>query len=198
MTAYEPTDRTRLRRHAERGEFDRDVVHSILDEALLAHVGVDPGEGPVVLPMAYARIDDRLYLHGAPANHLLRAIADGAPACVTVTILDGLVLARSAFHHSMNFRCVVIYGRGERVTDRDEQLAASDALVERMRAGRSTEARRPTEAELRGTLMVRLPIDEVSAKVRTGPPIDDEADLELPVWAGVVPLTLQPGTPIPD
>jgi len=198
MSVYEPTDRTRLRRHAERGEFDRAAVHAILDEALLAHVGVDAGEGPVVLPMAYARIDDMLYLHGAPGNHLLRAVADGAPTCVTVTILDGLVLARSAFHHSMNFRCVVIYGRGERVTDRDEQLAASDGLVERMQAGRSTEARRPTDSELRGTLMVRLPIDEVSAKVRTGPPIDAEEDLTLPVWAGVVPLELAHGTPIPD
>ena len=198
MSVYEPTDRTQLRRHAERGAFDREAVHAILDEGVLAHVGVDAGSGPVVLPMAYARIDDRLYLHGAPANAILRAAVGGAPVCVTVTILDGLVLARSAFHHSMNFRCVVAFGILERVIDPNEQLAASDALVERMQAGRSAEARRPTPTELRGTLIARLDLDEVSAKVRTGPPLDERDDLELPVWAGVVPLEMVRGTPVPD
>jgi nitroimidazol reductase NimA-like FMN-containing flavoprotein (pyridoxamine 5'-phosphate oxidase superfamily) len=196
---YEPTPRTTHRRLAERGSHERDEVNAILDEGLLAHVGLVDGEvGPVVLPMTFARIGDHLYLHGALANRLLRRVAEGAPVCLTVTILDGLVLARSAFHHSMNYRCAVVFGSGERVTDRDEMLAASDALVERMRTGRSAEARRPSEAELRKTLIVRIPLVEASAKTRTGGPVDDEEDLTLPVWAGVVPIAQAQGSPIPS
>jgi uncharacterized protein len=199
VTTYEPTARTRHRRLAERGSHDRDDVDAILDEGLLAHVAVVDGDlGPVVLPMTFARIGTSLYLHGSLANRLLRLVADGEPVCVTVTILDGLVLARSAFHHSMNYRCAMVFGRGERVTDQAEMLAASDALVERMREGRSAQARRPTEAELRKTLIVRIPLAEASAKTRTGGPVDDPEDLDLPVWAGVVPITLTEGDPIPS
>jgi nitroimidazol reductase NimA-like FMN-containing flavoprotein (pyridoxamine 5'-phosphate oxidase superfamily) len=184
------TGRTGLRRLRERGTYDRSVVDAILDEGLLCHVGVTDGDTPVVTPMTYARVGDRLYLHGAPANRTLQLLASGQPACVTVTLLDGLVLARSAFHHSMNFRCVMLYGEATTVEDPDEKLAASAALLEQMAEGRSADARLPTPAELRATLVVRFPIDEGSAKVRTGGPKDDEADLGRPIWAGVIPFEL--------
>jgi len=174
----------------ERGTHERAVVDAIVDEGLLCHVGVLDGGSPVVTPMAYARIGDRLYLHGAPGNRTLRLLADGAPACITVTLIDGLVLARSAFHHSMNYRCVMLFGVGRAVEDREEKLAASAALLEHMARGRSADARRPTDAELRSTLVVSFPIEEGSAKVRTGGPKDDAEDLASPIWAGVVPLRL--------
>jgi nitroimidazol reductase NimA-like FMN-containing flavoprotein (pyridoxamine 5'-phosphate oxidase superfamily) len=186
-----------VRRKRERGTHQRAVVDAILDEGLLCHVGVDD-DGPVVTPMAYARVGDRLYLHGAPGNRTLRLLADGTPACVTVTLLDGLVLARSAFHHSMNYRCVMLFGVGRAVEDDEEKLAASTALLEHMAAGRSADARLPNEAELRSTLIVSFPIEEGSAKVRSGGPIDDEEDREHPIWAGVVPLGLEAGAPVAD
>ena len=192
------TDRTKLRRKRERGTFDRDLAYSVLDEALVCHAGFVADHGPVVLPMTYARIDDVLYLHGAAGNALLRNLAQGAPVCVTVTLLDGLVLARSAFHHSMNYRSVVLFGLATRVTDPAEMHAASTALVEHLAPGRSAEVRGPSDEELRATAIVRLPIDEGSAKVRTGPPVEDEDDLGLPVWAGVLPLATVPGLPIAD
>jgi nitroimidazol reductase NimA-like FMN-containing flavoprotein (pyridoxamine 5'-phosphate oxidase superfamily) len=192
----EQTDRTRLRRLKERGSFDRALAHSILDEALVAHVGTTTGRGPIVLPMAHARVDDRVYVHGAPGNAILRAIAAGAEACITVTLLDGLVLARSAFHHSMNYRCVVLIGPMEKVTDRGEKAAASVALVDHLAPGRSAEARMPTGAELDATLFLRMEIREGSVKVRTGGPNDDEADLSWPVWAGHVPTTTVFGEPV--
>ena len=195
---YAPTDRTRLRRKRDRGSHDRETVHAILDEALIAHVAVNETAGPVVLPMAFVRIDESLYLHGAAGNRLLRTIADGAPVGITVTLIDGLVLARSAFHHSMNYRCVVVFGSGARVTEPDELVRVSDAFVERMSPGRSEEARRPTPDELRATLVVRVPLEEASAKVRTGGPSDDDEDMALPVWSGVVPLTLERGAPVAD
>ena len=194
VSTYETTDRTRLRRHAERGTYDRDVVHAILDEAPIAHVSAVTSAGPMVLPMAFARIDESIYLHGAAANALLRAIADGAPCCITVTLLDGLVLARSEFHHSMNFRCVVIQGVGERVVDPEEKVAMSAALVDHLVPGRSSATRSPTDIELRSTIAVRVPLVEVSAKVRTGPPIDDADDLDRDVWAGVIPVAWVRGT----
>jgi len=194
----EQTDRTRLRRLRQRGSFDRATAEAILDDALVAHVGTVTDHGPLVLPMAHARIDDRLYVHGAPGNHILRALAGGAEACVTVTILDGLVLARSAFHHSMNYRCVVLLGVMERVTDHAERAAASAALVDHMAAGRSAEARMPTDAELDATMFLSLAIREGSVKVRSGPPVDDEADLSWPVWAGHVPVRSTFGKPMPD
>jgi nitroimidazol reductase NimA-like FMN-containing flavoprotein (pyridoxamine 5'-phosphate oxidase superfamily) len=194
----EQTDRSRLRRKRDRGSFDRSAAAAVLDEALVAHVATVTEQGPIVLPMAHARVGDHLYVHGSPANHLLRTIAAGAPVCVTVTILDGLVLARSAFHHSMNYRSVVLFGSMEKVTDRDEKRAASEALVEHMAAGRSAEARMPTDAELDATLFLRLAISEGSLKARSGGPGDDEADMDWPVWAGHVPVRAGFGAPVPD
>jgi len=196
--ALEPSERTALRRKKERGRSDWETVCAVLDEGLVCHVGFHDGTTPYVVPMAYARVDDTLYLHGAPANRTLRALADGAEACVTVTLLDGLVLARSAFHHSMNYRSVMLLGTAERVVDEAEQLAASRALLDHMAPGRSTDARLPSPSELRSTLIVRIPITEGSAKVRTGGPIDDDEDLSLPVWAGVVPLRTVAAPPLSD
>ncbi len=184
------TQRTGLRRLKERGTHERAVVEQILDEGLLCHVGVEDGGTPVVTPMAYARVDDHLYLHGAPGNRTLRLIADGVQACVTVTLLDALVLARSAFHHSMNYRCVMLFGAGHAVEDPEEKLLASSALLEHMAPGRSGDARLPKDSELRSTLIVRFPIDEGSAKIRTGGPKDDEEDMDRPIWAGQIPFDL--------
>jgi nitroimidazol reductase NimA-like FMN-containing flavoprotein (pyridoxamine 5'-phosphate oxidase superfamily) len=192
------TGRTGHRRLKERGTHDRDIVNAILDEGLLCHVGVVDGDTPVVTPMAYARVDDHLYLHGAPGNRTLRLIAGGAAACVTISLVDALVLARSAFHHSMNYRCVMLFGAGAAVSDPAEKLAASAALVEHMAPGRSGHVRLPNESELRSTLIARFPIDEGSAKIRTGGPKDDDEDLGLPIWAGVIPFALVPGTGSPD
>jgi nitroimidazol reductase NimA-like FMN-containing flavoprotein (pyridoxamine 5'-phosphate oxidase superfamily) len=194
----EQTDRSRLRRKRDRGSFDRVAAEAVLDEALVAHVATVTQQGPIVLPMAHARLGEYLYVHGSPANHLLRAIAAGAPVCVTVTILDGLVLARSAFHHSMNYRSVVLFGAMDTVTDRDEKRAAANALVEHLAPGRSAEARMPTDAELDATLFVRLLIGEGSVKARSGGPYDDEADMAWPVWAGHVPVHTAFGEPVAD
>ena len=192
------TERTTLRRKKERGRTDPALLDAILDEALIAHVGLVVDHGPIVLPMTYARIGDSLYLHGAVGNALLRSGADGVDVCVTVTLLDGLVLARSAFHHSMNYRCAVLFGRASRVTDVDELRAMAAALVDHLTPGRSAEVRGPTDEELRSTLVLRFPIAEASVKVRTGPPVDDDDDLSLAVWSGVVPMRLTPGPPERD
>ena len=192
------TDRSRLRRKRDRGSFDRALAESVIDEAMIAHVATVADRGPIALPMAHARVEDGLYVHGSPANHLLRTLAAGAPACVTITILDGLVLARSAFHHSMNFRSVVLFGEMESVLDRDEKRAASIALVEHLAPGRSAEARMPSESELDATLFLRLPIREGSVKARAGGPVDDDADLAWPVWAGHVPVRTTFGEPVRD
>jgi nitroimidazol reductase NimA-like FMN-containing flavoprotein (pyridoxamine 5'-phosphate oxidase superfamily) len=173
-------------------------VNAVIDEALVAHVGFVAEYGPVVLPMTYVRIDDDLYLHGAAGNDMLRHLAGGADVCVTITLLDGLVFARSAFHHSMNYRCVVLFGRAERVTDLAELQRFAAGLLDHLAPGRSAEARRPTDDELRTTLVLRLPISEGAAKVRTGGPLDDDADLELPVWAGEVPVRLVAQSPVTD
>lgn len=188
------TPRSRVRRLAGRGLHDRAVVHDVLDEAYLAHVGFVVDGEPRVLPMTYGRDGDVLYLHGAVGNAMLRASTD-AEVCLTVTLLDGLVLARSAFHHSMNYRSVVLLGRAARVDDEAEKRRAFDVIVEHVLHGRTDTARAANDAELRTTLVLRLPIEEGSAKVRTGGPIDDDEDLDLPVWAGVVPLRLVPGEP---
>ena len=194
-----PTDRTTLRRLPERGHHDRATVDAILDEALVCHLGlVDPEGRPFVIPTIHARVGDHLYVHGSPASRTLRAAAGDVDACVTVTLVDGLVLARSAFHHSLNYRSVVVYGRAAKVTDPDEKEAALTAIVEHVLAGRTEGCRPPDEKELKGTLVLRLPLDEASAKVRTGAPIDDDADLDLPVWAGVVPIRQVAGEPVPD
>lgn len=191
------TERSRLRRARTRGHHDRTTVEAILDEALVAHVGVVADGTPLVLPMAYARLDDQVYLHGAAANHLL-STAEGTEICVTVTLLDGLVLARSAFHHSMNYRSVALFGPAAIVTDPDEKRRSLDALVDHVQPGRSEVARPPTANELRATTVIRLAITEGSAKVRTGGPNDEPDDLDWPAWAGHIPLTLTPGHPVVD
>src|SRR5207302_5005757 len=160
------------------------LIHDVLDEGLVCHVGFTGDHGPVVLPMTYVRIDDLLYLHGAAGNDMLRRLARPAEVCVTVTLLDGLVFARSAFHHSMNYRSVVLFGRAERVTDAAEMRTASAALLDHLASGRSQHARPPSDAELRTTLFIRLSIREGSAKVRSGGPLEETGDLELPIWAG--------------
>jgi nitroimidazol reductase NimA-like FMN-containing flavoprotein (pyridoxamine 5'-phosphate oxidase superfamily) len=190
--------RSTLRRKAERGSHDRGLVEAILDEGLLCHVGFVDGGAPVVLPTAYARVGDELYLHGAVGNQMLRALASGVPACVTVTLLDGIVLARSAKHHSMNYRSVVLFGTARKVTDAEEKRRALLHIVDHMAPGRSGDARPPNDAELTATLVLAFPVDEGSAKVRTGGPVDDEEDLALAVWAGELPLTLGAGTPVAD
>ena len=191
-----PSARTQVRRLPERGSYDRAAAHAILDEGLVAHVGLAGDDGPVVIPMLFGRDGDTLLLHGSPASRLLRGGAKGTEMCVTVTLVDGLVLARSAFHHSMNYRSVVVFGTATPVADLDERRAALDMLVEHIVPGRTADARPPSDKELRGTLVLALPLDECSVKVRTGPPIDDDEDMDLPVWAGVVPLTTVAGTPV--
>lgn len=195
-----PNERTTLRRLPDRGRHDRATIDAILDEAYLCHLGlVDPAGHPFVIPTIQARAGDVVYVHGSPASRALRTAAgDGVECCVAVTLLDGLVLARSAFHHSMNYRSVVLYGRATKVDDADEKRAAFDTIVDHIVPGRSRHARPANDVELKGTLVLRLPIDEASAKVRTGGPIEDEEDLDLDVWAGVVPLALVPGTPVAD
>jgi len=190
--------RTQLRRKRERDRSDWDTVTSILDEGLLCHVGFADETGTYVVPMAYARVGDVLYLHGAAGNRTLRALAAGAEACVTVTLLDGLVLSRSAFHHSVNYRSVMLLGRAAPVVDEDEQRAAATALLDHLVPGRSKDARPPVDSELRSTLMLRLPLEEGSAKVRTGPPADDPEDMALPIWAGEIPVRLVADPPVPD
>jgi hypothetical protein len=194
-----PTRRSTIRRNAKRGVYDREVVNAILDAGLIAHVGFVHDGQPYVIPMSYARDGDRLLLHGAGGSRLMRTLAGGAPACVTVTLLDGIVLARSVFHHSMNYRSVVALGSATKLEGK-EKAEALDALVEGLVPGRSREARAPDRAELAATMILAFPLDEVSAKARTGPPADDPADVDLPVWAGTIPLALRAGRaePAPD
>lgn len=193
VEAIAATPRTTLRRLAGRGSYDRAVVNAILDEALVCHVAFAREGQPFVIPMVYAREGDALYLHGSTANRVLRALIGGAEACVTVTLIDGLVLARSAFHHSVNYRSVVLYGAAEEVTDLAERALAMRALIEHVARGRWDDIRQPGREEMLRTLVVRLPITEASAKLRSGPPLDDEEDYGLPIWAGVIPLRLTAG-----
>ena len=196
--AVSPTPRSTLRRKRERGSHERATIDAVLDEGLVCHVGLLDGGSVFVVPTAYARVGDDVLLHGAVANRTLRALADGAEACVTVTLVDGLVLSRSAFHHSMNYRSVMLFGTAEKVTDEDDKRAAVFAIVEHLVPGRSGDTRPPTPEELRSTLVLRFPIRDGSAKVRQGDPIEEAEDLALGHWAGVLPLTLQPGVPVPD
>lgn len=193
------TERTTIGRSPERGTDDRTVAEAILDEGLLCHVGLATDHGPVVIPTTYARRGDQLLIHGSPAATWLRATGKGTPVCVTVTLLDGLVLARSTFHHSMNYRSVVVFGTAEPVTDHAEKAAALDAIVEHVVPGRTAEVRPMRDDEVRGTLVVRLRLAEASTKIRTGGPVDDDADVGLAdVWAGVLPTCLAFGDPEPD
>ncbi len=196
--SYTPTPRTTLKRLAVRGRYDRAAVHAILDEGLVCHVGFVAGGTPVVIPTAYARVGEAIYLHGSSGNRMLRGLLAGEVCCITVTLVDGLVLARSAFHHSMNYRCVVLYGKGERVTDPAERERVFTAIVEHVVPGRASYVRAPNREEALQTLVVRFPIEEVSVKERMGGPLDDEEDHALDVWAGVIPLALVPGTPVDD
>lgn len=198
MTTFTPTERTTLKRLPKRGDYDHATVYQILDEAFICHVGFIADDKPVVIPTSYARIGDDLYIHGSAASRMLRSLEEGIDACVTVTLIDGLVLARSAFHHSINYRSIVIFGTAKVVDDPDEKIKALHAFTDHVVPDRWEEVRPPTESELQATLVLKLPIVEVSAKVRTGPPIDDEEDYELSVWAGVVPLKLTAGAPIGD
>ena len=191
------TDRTKVRRLAERGSFDRALAHSIIDESYLVHVGFVVDGAPKVLPMTFGRDGDVIYLHGAVGNAMLRA-STGTEVCATFTLLDGLVMARSAFHHSMNYRSVVLLGVAEKVDDEAEKRRAFDVIVDHVLPGRSRDARPTSPSELRTTLVLKLAIDEGSAKVRVGGAVDDEEDLDLPVWAGVIPLALTPGPPEQD
>ncbi|MCP5055974.1 MAG: pyridoxamine 5'-phosphate oxidase family protein [bacterium] len=197
-SSYSPGPRSTLKRLPERGHYDHATVHAILDEGLVGHVGFAVDGQPFVIPTAYVRIDETLYLHGSPASRMLKELRKGVPVCVTVTHLDGIVLARSAFHHSMNFRSVVVFGTARNVDDLDEKKRVLDALVEHVAAGRSSDARPGNPEEIAFTRILAVPIEEASAKVRSGPPLDDEADLTHPAWAGVVPLRLQAGQAIPD
>jgi hypothetical protein len=189
----------RLRRKRERGSYDRAVIDSILDEGLIAHLAVSDEHGqPYVLPTMHARSGDVVYCHGSAASRTLRAMQGGAPACLTVTLLDGLVLARSVMHHSANYRSAVVLGTARLVDEPAEKLDALRAIVEHIVPGRWAEARHPTESEMKATSVLALPIDESSAKIRTGPPSDDEEDYELDVWAGVIPISSSPGRPESD
>jgi len=194
----EQTERTRIRRLPERGNYDRQTIYSILDEALICHMGFVVGGRPVVIPTIHARVGEHLYFHGSPAAGMFRSLKQGADACVTVTIVDGLVIARSGFHSSMNYRSVVVIGKAEEVTDRDEKIRVLNALIEHVCRGRTADLRPHSEKELKQTIVLRIPIEEASAKIRTGGPKDDEEDYALPVWAGVVPLAVVPGAPVPD
>jgi uncharacterized protein len=194
-----PTARTQVHRLSERARYDRETIGRILDEALICHVAWSDGDGRArVLPTIQARVGDTLYLHGSRAARAWKAVAGGAEVCVVATIVDALVLARSAFHHSMNYRSVVLYGRAREVMDPDELLAAARAITRHVLPGREDEARMPTSDEFRQTILFAIEIDEASAKVRTGPPKDDQEDLALPLWAGVLPLVTSPGIPEPS
>jgi nitroimidazol reductase NimA-like FMN-containing flavoprotein (pyridoxamine 5'-phosphate oxidase superfamily) len=193
-----PSARTTVKRHPERGAYDRDVIDAILDEALVCHVGFALDGQPFVIPTIHARDGDVLYIHGSPGSRMLRNLRSGVDACVTVTLLDGLVLARSVYNHSMNYRSVVVVGRATELTDRQEKVRAMHCVVEHILPGRWQDARQPSEQEIRATTILALPLTEASAKIRTGPPTDDEDDLGLPVWAGVIPVALRTAEPVPD
>ncbi|MFN6963737.1 MAG: pyridoxamine 5'-phosphate oxidase family protein [Pyrinomonadaceae bacterium] len=192
------TARTKLKRLPKRGRFERDTINAILDEAFICHVGFVVDGHPYVIPTGFGRIDERLYIHGSSASRMLRSLSAGIDVCVTVTLVDGLVIARSAFHHSVNYRSVVILGKAGLVTDADEKMLALETITNHFVPGRWPDCRWPNELELKATSVLRLAIDEVSAKVRTGDPVDDEEDYALDTWAGVLPLELAAGTPVDD
>jgi nitroimidazol reductase NimA-like FMN-containing flavoprotein (pyridoxamine 5'-phosphate oxidase superfamily) len=195
---YTPTPRTRLVREADRAVYDRQAAYRILDEGFLCHVGFVADGQPFVIPTSYGRKDDNLYIHGSAASRMLRQLKEGVPVCVTITLLDGLVLARSIFNHSMNYRSVVVLGKATLVDDPQEKLEALRLLSEHIIPGRWADSRKPNERELKATSVLRLPIEEFSAKVRQGPVVDDEEDYSFPTWAGVIPLEMKWGTPIDD
>lgn len=192
------TPRTEFRRMPARGSHDRELIYKILDAAYLAHVGFNVNGQPFVIPTLFGREGDKLYLHGSAASRMVRELETGMPACVTVTLIDGLVLARSAFHHSMNYRSVVTFGSARKIDDPEQKTKALRVMSEHLIAGRWEQVRGPNQKELQATAVLEFLMEEASAKVRTGPPQDDEADYALPVWAGVLPVKLVAGTPVPD
>ena len=194
---YPVTAQNRVRRLPKRGHYDRETIHAIIDEALICHVGFVIDGAPVVIPTIHWREGDELYFHGSAASRMLRTLKSGVEACVTVTLVDGLVLARSAFHHSMNYRSVVIFGEA-RVVEGDEKARSLDTFMKHITPARAGDVRPPNEIELKQTLVLALPLEEASAKIRTGGPVDDEEDYALPVWAGVIPMKLTAGEPIED
>ena len=196
--ATAPTDRTRVRRVPQRGAYQREAIDAILDETLISHVGFVHDGHPVVIPTLHARMGDRLYLHGSAASRMLRTLQKGVPICATSTLVDGLVLARSAFHHSVNYRSVVVYGTATLMEPGEETVKVLELFTEKLVPGRWADVRPPTRQELKGTKVLSLPLDEASAKVRTGPPIDEDGDYDLPVWAGVLPLSTEVAEPQPD
>lgn len=198
MSDFTPTERTQVKRLPKRGKYERETVFAILDEGFVCHVGFSVDAQPYVIPTNYGRAGDTLYLHGSAASRMLRTLSEGVPVSVTVTHVDGLVLARSAFHHSVNYRSVVILGTARLVTDPAEKMEALRVFTEHVMKGRWDDVRQPTERELKATTVLALPLEEVSAKVRTGGPIDDEEDYALPVWAGVLPLETVSKEPLPD
>jgi nitroimidazol reductase NimA-like FMN-containing flavoprotein (pyridoxamine 5'-phosphate oxidase superfamily) len=192
------TERTKINRLPKRGNFERDTINRILDEGFVCHIGFTMDEQPFVIPTSYARIGENLIIHGSSASRMMRALAREKPICVTVTLIDGLVLARSAFHHSMNYRSVVVFGTAKVIQDKEEKLAALRALTEHIVPNRWREVRPPNNLELKATTVLSLPIEEASAKIRTGNPVDDEEDYGLDVWAGVIPLKIMAGNPVSD
>ncbi|MGC1394923.1 MAG: pyridoxamine 5'-phosphate oxidase family protein [Coleofasciculaceae cyanobacterium] len=198
MEKLTPTQRTTIKRIPKRGNYQQEIIYQILDEGLVCHVGFVVDNQPFVIPTAYGRIEDKLYIHGSPASRMLHNLQQGIQVCLTVTLIDGLVLARSAFHHSMNYRSVVVFGTAEVVSNSEEKLNALYAFTEHVIPGRWQEVRQPNHNELAGTLVLALPLLEASAKIRTGAPIDDEADYLLPIWAGEIPLHVVAGAPIND
>jgi nitroimidazol reductase NimA-like FMN-containing flavoprotein (pyridoxamine 5'-phosphate oxidase superfamily) len=197
MDAFTPTGRTTVRRLAKRGVYDKAEVYAILDEGFVCHVGFAIDGQPYVIPTGYARSGDQIFLHGSAASRMLRSIGEGLDVCVTVTLVDGFVLSRSAFHHSMNYRSVVMLGRARVVEDAAEKMDAMRCFTNHILPGRWEEVRQPSDQELKATMVLALPLEEVSAKVRKGPPVEDEGDIALPTWAGVVPLRSQLGEPVP-
>jgi hypothetical protein len=198
MVNYQPNERTRVTRLPKRAVYDKALIHATLDEGFFCHVGFTVEQQPYVIPTGYVRAGEKLYIHGSAASRMLRSLDQGIQVCVTVTLVDGLVLARSAFHHSVNYRSVVVLGTARLVRDRDEKIDALRRFTNHIVPGRWDEARQPTDQELKATSVLVLPMDEVSAKMRTGSPIDDEEDYQLPIWAGVVPVRMRAGDPIPD
>src|SRR5215510_6194008 len=192
------TGRSRLRRLPKRGSHEREIIHAILDAGFLAHVGFQANGQPFVIPTLYGREGDKLYLHGSAASRMLGELETGVPACVNVTLVDGLVLARSAFYHSMNYRSVVAFGTARKIEEPARKTRALYVISEHLIAGRWNDVRGPSEKELKATAVLEFSIEEASAKIRQGPPLDDEDDYSLPVWAGVLPLSLEAKTPIPD
>ncbi len=198
MSSYSITPKNKVKRNPDRGHYDKQTIYQILDEGLICHVGIVQENNPIVIPMNYARLDDQIVLHGSPAGRLMRTIKSGAEICITVTLVDDLVLARSAMHHSMNYRSVVVFGKGSLIEDYDQKMQALQKMVEHLMPGRWDDVRPPSEKEIKQTYVVSIPISEASAKIRNSPVIDEEGDYSLPVWAGLLPFELKASTPIAD